>query len=161
MHIKKRLVALLMASVMMFTMIGCSDSKKSDETEDVEETEETEVDIEQAAVGTWVCEYQVPEYTLSESERRLGGIDESGHDLTVTFELYENGGGRKCSEDNTSGDSMQPVSFDWEYEGDNLIRLELHYATVDTYEYLEYNMEDDTISYEDWRDGVLIFSREE
>ena len=149
MHIKKRLVALLMASVMMFTMIGCSDSKVSEETE---KTEETEVDIEQVVVGTWVYEWEL----TAEDITNVYSHNEVGDTETVTLELYRGGTGNIDFYNQTRHESIDSYNLTWEAVDDDMINIE--YSRNSTQFGIEYDEDEDTLSYVN---GWYTFTREE
>ena len=135
MHIKKRLVALLMASVMMFTMIGCSDPNNADETE------ETSVDIEQVVVGTWICEWVV-------SASEDNGFMVQGDEMTLTIELYRGGTG-SIDWYNSRRHEHSEYSLSWEAADDDLINIDISTYSNTSRRGLEYDADEDTLSYVD------------
>ena len=142
MHIKKKLMALLVASVMMFTMVGCSDSK---------EAEETSFDIEHAVIGTWVCDYEV---SASQAHGYYYGV---GDEITITMELYRGGTGSIEWYNNSLGEPAGGYNLTWEVEDVDLINIDYSFMGAGKHYGVEYDEDEDILSYVD---GSHTFTRE-
>ena len=130
----KKLLAFLVALTMLIGLTGCSGFNE------VEETEETSIDIEDAIIDTWVCEFQARENDY---------VNEIGDDLTLSIDFYRGGTGNICYHNVTQDHDNYSLTLTWEIVDSNIINIYVRGVHGDVPYGLEYDENDDTISYVD------------
>ena len=144
----KRIIALLLASLMCLSLCACATADVTVETtQDTIETVDM-VDIKDAVIGTWKRYYEL-------TKDDVFGLEKAGDRCVQTIEFYKGGTGKISWNNITSNVNSGTYSVTWEIN-DDVVNLTYTTKITTVINGYEYNCETDTLTSVD---GSKTFDR--